>query len=137
MRLSIDGDNAPLVPGTREVRFQDPVTGYSYIAGKYGDDVVDAQVVDHGIASRMIGRANQLVARAYVVKKDAVTGAPMVDDKGQWVLDVDADGKPIQTTSADAQLALRRYVGLMDAVRQISRALDGPLGAAGGGGGDE
>jgi hypothetical protein len=133
MRLSIDGDKAPLVPGTREVRFQDPVTGFSYIAGKFGDDLVDAQVVDHGIASRMIGRANQLAAQAYVVKKDAVTGQPMVDDRGQWVLDVDATGEPIQTTPA-AQLKLRRYVGLMDAVRQIAHALDGPLGGAGGGG---
>ena len=136
MRLSIDGDKAPLVPGTREVRFQDPETGFSYIASKYGDDVVDTQVVDHGIASRMVGRANQLAAQAYVVKKDAVTGKPMVDDKGQWVLDVDANGKPI-TNSADAVLRLRRYVGLMDAMRQISRALDGPLGGAGGDGSGE
>jgi hypothetical protein len=68
-----------------------------------------------------------------VVKKDAVTGKPMADDKGQWILDVDADGKPRETTSPTAQLALRRYVGLMDAVRQISRALDGPLGGGGGG----
>ena len=136
MRLSIDGDRAPLVPGTREVRFQDPVTGFSYIAGKYGDDLVDGQVVDHGIASRMIGRANQLAAQAFVVKKDAVTGKPMVDDKGQWLLDVDAAGKPIPTTPA-AVLKLRRYVGLLDAVRQIARALDGPLGGAGGGAGDE
>jgi hypothetical protein len=134
MRLSIDGDKAPLVPGTRETRFQDPVTGYSYIAGKYGDDVVDGNVVDRGIASRMIARANQLVAQAYVVKTDAVTGKPLVDDKGQWILEVDANGKPLQTTSADAQLKLRRYVGLMDAVRQISRALDGPLGGGGGDG---
>jgi hypothetical protein len=83
----------------------------------------------------MVARANQLVAQAYVVKTDPVSGKPLVDDKGQWVLEVDADGKPLQTTSADAQLALRRYVGLMDAVRQISRALDGPL--AGGGGDGE
>jgi hypothetical protein len=137
MRLSIDGDKAPLVPGTREVRFQDPVTGFSYIAGKYGDDLVDGQRVDHGIASRMVGRANQLVAQAYVVKTDAVTGKPMVDEQGQWVLAVDADGKPLQTTSPDAQLKLRRYVGLLDAVRQLSRALDGPLGGAGGGSGGD
>jgi hypothetical protein len=132
LRVSVDGDKAPLVPGTREVRFQDPVTGFSYIAGNYGDDLLDGQVVDHGIASRMIGRANQLVAKAYVVKKDA-QGKPMVDDKGQWVLEVDATGKLLEGTP-EAKLALRRYVGLLDAVRQISRALDGPLGGGGGGG---
>jgi hypothetical protein len=131
MRLSVDGDNAPIVPGTREVRFQDPTTGYSYVAATYGDDVVDGQVVDHGIASRMIARANQLVGQAYSVKKDA-DGKPMLDEKGQLVLDVDAGGHLIETDS-DALLRLRRYVGLLDAVRQISRALDGPLGGGGGG----
>jgi len=136
MRLSIDGDTAPLVPGTREVRFSDPATGFSYIASKFGDDVLDGEVIDHGIASRMIGRANQLVAQAYVVKKDAVTGKPMVDDKGQLVLAVDESGKPIETTP-EAKLRLRRYVGLLDAVRQVSRALDGPLGGGGGGGGGD
>lgn len=136
MRLSVSGDAVPLVPGTREVRFSDPATGFSYIASKFGDDVLDGEVVDHGIASRMIGRANQLAAKAYVVKKDAVTGKPMVDDKGQWVLALDEAGKPIETTP-EAKLALRRYVGLLDAVRQVSRALDGPLGGAGGGGGGD
>jgi hypothetical protein len=136
MRLSIDGDKAPLVPGAREVRFLDPETGFSYIASKYGDDIVDGTAVDHGIASRMIGRANQLAAKAYTVKNDPVSGKPMVDEKGQWVLEVDTSGKPIPT-SPEATLALRRYVGLLDALRQISRALDGPLGGGGGGGDDE
>jgi hypothetical protein len=131
MRLSVDGDKAPIVPGTREVRFSDPATGFSYIASKFGDDVLDGEVIDHGIASRMIGRANQLAKQAYVVKKDAVTGKPMVDEKGQWVLELDAAGKPIETTP-DAKLRLRRYVGLLDAVRQVARALDGPLGGGGG-----
>jgi len=135
MRLSIDGDRAPIIPGVREVRFQDPQTGYSYIAGKYGDDMVDGAVVDHGVASRMLGRANQLLAQAYVTKKDAA-GKPMVDEKGHLVLELDASGKPM-ATSADAVLKLRRYVGLLDALRQVSRALDGPVGGGGGGGGGE
>ena len=133
MRLSIDGDRAPAIPGVREVRFQDPQTGFSYIAGKYGDDVVGGQTVDHGVASRMVGRANQLLAQAYIAKMDD-KNKPMVDEKGQLVLQLDANGKP-SVTSPEAVLKLRRYVGLLDALRQISRALDGPLG--GGGGGEE
>lgn len=132
LRLSVDGDRAPIVPGTREMRFQDPVTGFSYIAAKYGDDMLDGRATDSGIASRMLGRANQLVAQAYELKKDA-SGKPVLDDKGQLVLATDAGGKLIES-SPEAQLRLRRYVGLLDAVRQISRALDGPLN--GGGGGD-
>jgi hypothetical protein len=59
------------------------------------------------------------------LKKDAA-GNPLIDAKGQLVIDVDATGKLIET-SPEAQLRLRRYVGLLDAVRQIARALDGPL----------
>ncbi len=138
MRLSIDGDKAPLVPGVREARFQDPQTGFSYIAGKYGDDVVDGVTLDHGIASRMVGRANQLLQQAYAVKMDAATGKPLLDEKGQLVLQIDAAGKPLATTP-EAVLELRRYVGLLDALRQISRALDGPIGGSAGvgGGGDD
>ncbi len=131
MRLSIDGDRAPAIPGVREVRFQDPQTGFSYIAGKFGDDVVDGATLDRGVASRMVGRANQLLQQAYAVKLDLVTGKPMVDEKGQLVLQLDASGKPT-ATSPEAVLKLRRYVGLLDALRQISRALDGPLGGGGG-----
>lgn len=94
--------------------------------------MLDGRTTDNGIASRMIGRANQLAAAAYVVKMDA-NGKPMVDEKGQLVLSTDANGKLIET-SPEAKLKLRRYVGLLDAVRQISRALDGPIGGGGGSG---
>ncbi|MBX3187949.1 MAG: zinc-dependent metalloprotease [Labilithrix sp.] len=130
MRLWIDGDRAPVVPGTREVRFTDPVSGYAWVAAKYGDDLVDGKAVDHGIGSRMLGRANQLLVQAYAQKKDA-TGKPVFDEKGQPILELDASGRPI-ATSADAALRFRRYIGLLDAVRQIGRVLDGPLGGGGG-----
>jgi hypothetical protein len=56
----------------------------------------------------MIGRANQLAAQAYVVKKDAVTGKPMVDDKGQWVLALDESGKPSRRPREAPPASLRR-----------------------------
>ncbi|MBS2014513.1 MAG: zinc-dependent metalloprotease [Deltaproteobacteria bacterium] len=135
MRLSIDGDRAPIVAGTREVRFTDPVTGFSWIASKYGDEIIDGKTVDHGIASRMIGRANALLLEAYTQKLDDA-GKPMFDAKGQPVLATDANGAFVAKTP-EAGLRLRRYVGLLDAMRQVSRALDGPLGGGGGGGDDE
>lgn len=95
--------------------------------------MVDGATIDRGVASRMVGRANQLLAQAYVVKTDAITGKPLVDDKGHLVHQLDANGKP-SATSPESVLKLRRYVGLLDAVRQISRALDGALGGGGGGG---
>lgn len=80
----------------------------------------------------MLARANQLLMQAYQVKVDE-QGKPALDANGQPQLVLDGSGSPI-TTNADAVLAFRRYVGLVDATRQISRLLDGPLG--GGGGGD-
>jgi len=137
LRLWVDGDRAPTIPGTREVRFADPATGFTWIASKYGDDMVDGKAVDHGVASRMLGRANELLASAYQTKKDPVTGKPMVDDKGQVQLVLDAGGKPTPTTP-EAALALRRYVGLLDGLRTASRALDGvPLPGAPGGSDDD
>jgi len=132
MRLWIDGDRAPTVPGTREVRFTDPTTGYAWVAAKYGDDLVDGKAVDHGIASRMVGRANELLTQAYAVQTDA-KGKIMTDAKGQPLLVLDAGGRPTEI-SPDATLRLRRYVGLLDATRQIARVLDGPLGGGGGSG---
>ncbi len=126
MRIALDGDRAPSIQGTREVRFTDPVTGFTWLASKYGDEVIDGKVVDHGIASRMVGRANDLLLQAYTQKLDDV-GKPMFDAKGQPVLATDGDGKLLVKTP-EAGLRLRRYVGLLDAMRQVSRALDGPLG---------
>ena len=133
LRLSVDGDATPTIPGVKQVRFTDPQTGFSYLAGKYGDDMLDGVVVDHGVASRMVGRANQLLGLAYQLKKDPLTGKPVVDAQGQPVLDADAGGAPIPV-SPEATLNLRRYVGLLDALRQVSKALDGPLGGGGGSG---
>lgn len=134
LRVSLDGDRAPAIPGTREVRFTDPVTGYAYVAARYGDDSVDGVTFDQGIGSRMLRRANQLLGEAYVVK--TAGGKPVMDDKGEVVLELDPSGRPTPR-SPEATLRLRRYIGLLDAVRQISRALDGPLGGAGGGGGGD
>jgi hypothetical protein len=135
MRISLDGDRAPVIQGTREVRFTDPVTGFTWLASKYGDEVIDGKTVDNGIASRMVGRANTLLLEAFAQKLD-VDGKPMFDAKGQPVLATDANGAPVAKTP-EAGLRLRRYVGLLDAMRQVSRALDGPLGGGGGGGNDD
>lgn len=135
MRVWNDGDKVPTVPGTREVRFTNPESGFTYVASKYGDEVVDGKTVDRGVGSRVILRANQLLTEAYQVKTDA-QGKPVIDEKGQPVLAVDGTGKPIEK-SADAVLTFRRYMGLIDSMRQIGRILDGPLGGASGGGGSD
>lgn len=133
MRLWREGDDGPVVAGTRPVRFTDPTSGYTFIASAYGTEVVDGKSTDRGIASRMVERANALLVKAYQVKPGP-NGKPLLDANGQPTLVVDLDGRPVSNNDPSADLELRRYVGLLDGLRQIGRALDGPLG---GGGGEE
>jgi hypothetical protein len=132
MRVWVDGDRAPQIPGAREARFADPRTGFVYIANRFGTEAVGSRTIDKGIASRMIERANSLLTTAYDVKKDT-EGKPVLGANGTPELKLDANGQPI-VLNGGAETSLRRYIGLLDAVRQIGRALgDGPLGGAGGG----
>ena len=132
MRLWVDGDRAPTVPGTRRAEFVDPATGFTYGANRFDDAGRDT-----GIASRMVAHANALLSAAYEVKRDA-KGAPIVDGTGKPELALDKAGRPV-VASGEAATALGKYIGLMNAVRQIGRALgEGPLGGGGDqGGGDE
>jgi hypothetical protein len=140
LRVWIDGDRAPALPGVRQVKMTDPLTGYTYIAGLFGADVVDGKTVDSGIGSRMLQHANEVIAATYKVKRDAVTRRAITDEFGRPELIVDANGKPqleasgaagngTQLTGAEHETNLRRYIGLVDSLRQLQIALGtGPLG---------
>lgn len=126
LRLWIDGQLGEVeIPDAQQVRFHDPTSGYTYVARRYGDDVIDGKTVDAGIASRMVSHANELAAVAYQVEE--VDGELSFDAFGRPVLVLDSDGHPI-VIDADREAELRRYVGLMDAARQIAALVGyGPL----------
>ncbi len=127
MRLWIHGQHGEIdVPEEQQVRFYDPISGYTYVARLYGDDVIDGTPVDRGIGSRMVQHANALLAAAYEVERDA-EGQVVVDDFGTPVLVTDEHGQPIMVSS-DRLGELTDYVGLMDAARQIAAIVGyGPL----------
>ena len=136
MRVYFDGDKAPNIPAERTVAFRDPVTGYRYLAVRYGTENIGGRQVEKGIASRMLQRANELLADAYVVgSPDPVTGEREVTlTNGEPTLKPAVIGQP---KPEEKEKALRRYIGLLDAMRQVRNILGGgPLGG-GGGGGDE
>ena len=142
LRISVEGSlDAVAVPDAQAVKFTNPASGYTYFARRYGDDVIAGKVVDKGIASRMLQHANALLARAYAVKL-GVDGKPVVDAFGRptLVLDAATGEATIGPGGADALSELTKYVGLLDAVREIDLRLGrGPLGggtAPGDGGGD-
>lgn len=119
------------VPEAQQTRFYDPASGYTYVARRYGVEVVDGKPVDKGIASRMLAHANALTAAAYEVATDGA-GQPVVDAYGAPTVTVDANGEPI-VKDATKLGRLTKYVGLLDAARQIGKQLGyGPLGGGGG-----
>ncbi|MBI5534828.1 MAG: zinc-dependent metalloprotease [Deltaproteobacteria bacterium] len=123
-RIWVDGVDGAVslttFPESDQIRFTNPESGFTYIARKYGSEVVAGKTVDKGIASRMIQRANGLLMLAYVTdNKLNAFGAP--------TMILNSNGQP-QVKSSEAVGALRQYVGLIDAVRQVGHDMGyGPL----------
>lgn len=129
MRIRADGDAGPTIPVDRRQGFLDPNSGIRYLAIKFGTEQIQGRAVERGIGSRVLQRANELLQAAYQTQPNAVTGEP------EAVLD--GSGSPtIKDPTAEA--TLRRYVGLIDGLRQVGNIFGGgPLGGGGGGGGDD
>ncbi len=127
LRLWIDGQLGEVtVPDAQRIHFYNPVSGYTYVARRYGTESIDGKEVDRGIASRMIAHANDLVIAAYEVERGE-DGAPLVDAFGAPTLVVDAVGQPVVADS-ERLGELNLYVGLMDAARQVAALVGyGPL----------
>jgi hypothetical protein len=132
MRIWIDGIEANIsdvaFPDAQDqIRFYDPASGFTYIARSFGTESIDGRTIDRGIASRMMQRANQLVTLSYVVQKDA-QGNPVLDEYGRPALILDAQGQPQPLETFESkQGELSRYVGLVDAIRQLGHILgEGP-----------
>ena len=135
MRLWIDGQVGGLnLPEADQVHFYDPSSGYTYVARKYGREQIDGRSVEKGIASRMLEHANALIAASYQVKTDA-QGQVVTDAFGVPALALDANGQPVPVTDESTRMAeLTRYVGLLDATRQVGLLLGyGPLAGTAGG----
>jgi hypothetical protein len=127
MRVRYDGDDVPTFPADRQIGFTDPTTGIRYIAVRYGTEQIAGRAVEKGIASRMLQHANDLLSRTYQIESTTPGGEHQVKL---------VDGLPVLKAGAEAnEIALRRYIGLLDAMRQVGNILgSGPLGS---GGGDE
>lgn len=127
LRVWIDGQTGEInIPDAQQARFYDPTSGYTYIARRYGDDVIDGKVVESGIASRMVAHANALLEAAYEVEEDT-DGNVVTDAFGTPVLVTDTVGQPLVKDEV-RRGELVQYVGLMDAARQIAALVGyGPL----------
>lgn len=128
MRIRFEGDIGFKIPDERLVAFTDPITGHRYLATSFGTETILGRAVDKGIASRMLQRANEILAATY-----KVTAGP--NQYGEYEVELDAAGSPVLNSGVSNEQQLRRYIGLLDAMRQVGNILGGgPIGYGEGGG---
>jgi hypothetical protein len=129
LRVWVSGLSGELdIPEAQQIRFTNPESGITYIARRYGDDVIDGKTVDKGIGSRMLAQANALLAGTatrqgpFQVERDE-EGNVVLDEFGQPALALAEDGSPVPNLASPLLTEYRRYVGLLDATVQIARAV--------------
>lgn len=129
LRLWVKGQQGEVeIPEVQKQHFYDPQSGYTYVARRYGPETIDGKVVDRGIAARMLEHASALLASSYEVERDD-DGNVVLDDYGSPILITDERGYAIPLEGDNSRIGeLSKYVGLLDAARQIASLLgDGPL----------
>jgi hypothetical protein len=128
MRIWVDGvegniSDAAFPKPEDQLRYHDPGSGFTYIARRFGPEKIDGRDVERGIASRVLQRANQLMALSYVVTLDA-NNKPVLDQYGRPTLVLDANGQPQLLPAGQSKHGqLLRYVGLVDSIRQLGQIL--------------
>ena len=130
MRIWVEGGPEQVdVPEVDRVRFRNPETGITYVGRRYGPDNIDGEQVDRGIASRMIARANELLADTYQVELDARLRPVRNADGSLRVIINETTRQPVPAHPDDASVQaaavtrFHNYVGLIDAARYASRLL--------------
>lgn len=130
LRIWIEGQIGEVdIPEDQQIRFYNPESAFVYIARRYGTELNNGKTVEKGIASRMLARANDLLAIAYEVERDA--NGPILDAFGLPTLVLDESGAPIRTEDRLGTKIkdFRDYVGLLDAAVQVGTLIGhGPLG---------
>ncbi len=128
-RIALLPAETPDWPPNEVVAFTYPPSGLTYRARSYGTEALFGKTVDKGIGARMLGWANHLLARAYLVDKD-VNGDPIIGPDGRPVLTLDVNGMPQKDPqNADAFAALANYVDFIDLMRQVTATFEQPLGS--------
>jgi hypothetical protein len=122
MRVWIDGQVGQVVlPDAQKILMTDPISGYTYVARKYGNEDIDGKTVEKGIASRMLQHGNAMIAQTYIVQRDG-NNKPILDSFGRPTLVLDGNGQP-QESGLMTTSELGRYVAIIDEVKGIEYLL--------------
>jgi len=122
LRIYVDGFQSQVnIPEDQQIRFYNPDSGFTYIARRYGLEEIDGRMVDSGIASRMLERANRMLMDAFEVEEDD-DGNPVLDSFHTPILKEDENGQAVLKKEYEetAINTLRNYVGLLDMAVQIN-----------------
>jgi hypothetical protein len=113
MRIFRLGTNsAPLFPPEQQATWVDPLSGQSYVAHRYGNELIDGQSLDRGIGARMLDWMNVLTAEAYETQgTDPSTGG------FDYVRD--ESGQPVVKSQRFAN-RVKSYQGLLDFMQEVS-----------------
>ncbi|MBI5532708.1 MAG: hypothetical protein HY898_08345 [Deltaproteobacteria bacterium] len=131
MRIWIEGVDGN-IGGTgfpdpaQQQRLFNPLSGFTYIARKFGPDNIADKTVDKGVGASMLQYANWLAAGTW--KVEGGKNAPVFDQYGQvkFLLDANGDVQLIAADPASTKLsAYIKYVGIIDGMRQIGLYLGG------------
>jgi hypothetical protein len=106
--------STPLFPLAEQATWVDPLSGQSYVAHRYGTEVLDGQSLDRGIGARMLDWMNTLTGEAYETTGiDPVTGGLTYAKT--------ADGQPVVKSQRFAN-RVKSYQGLLDFMQEVSSA---------------
>jgi hypothetical protein len=112
MRIYRIGDSTnPFEEDEEQATWVDPLSGQTYVARRYGTELIDGQTVDRGIAARMLDWMNSLTRQAYEVSVDPVTL------KSSYV--TTPDGQPAVISQRFAN-RVKAYHGLLDYVQEVT-----------------
>jgi hypothetical protein len=132
MRIWVDGmegniGDLAFPTAAEQIRFTDPVSGFTYVARRFGTEDIDGVKTDKGIASRMLQHANDLVIASYEVERDPKTKEPLLNEYGAPTV-ITENGTPKLVAGSSRAAELSKYRGLVDSVRQLGHWLgQGPL----------
>ncbi len=136
-RLGSESD--PAFTSAEMVSWKDPVTGFSYIAKRFGNEAIFGQSYDKGIGAKMIQWANKLSALAY---QPANPQQPFDAATGRFLYAVDGNGRPIVLPDTRVKpsdpahlvcddnlycVQLRNYRGLIDFSHDTAQRIWAPL----------
>jgi hypothetical protein len=129
-RITVLGSDQVSWPAAETYTYRDPESGLTYRAHAVGTETILGKTVQKGVGARTLEWANQLLTIAYLCDRD-VGGNVVLNPDGTPKLTLDGNGQPQPDPATPGAVAvLRKHVGNVDSLRQLTSTFSQPLGDA-------